>query len=69
MVVSPSSRFANDQFANILGSFANVSGQFANILNYFYQRLFFVLFQSSKVRQMKCFAVGLLHHRRMKPPN
>lgn len=68
MVVSPSSRFANDQFANILGSFANVSGQFANILNYFYQRLFLVLF-SSKVRQMKCFAVGLLHHRRMKPPN
>lgn len=42
MVVSPSSRFANDQFANILGRFANVSGQFGNILNYFYQRLFLV---------------------------
>ena len=35
MVVSPSSRFTNDPFANVLGRFANVSGQFVNILNYF----------------------------------
>ena len=31
-VVSPTSRFANDQFANVLSQFANVLGRFANVL-------------------------------------
>jgi len=31
-VVSPTSRFANDSFANVLGRFANVLSRFANVL-------------------------------------
>ena len=31
-VVSPTSRFANDSFANVLGRFANVPSRFANVL-------------------------------------